>query len=374
MTSVLTPIACTQQSDILNNKPTTVVSWSQLFNSWFPITNEQSVLYSTLFDKFYYAVRLIDDVQDGTLNRKGEPTANVLLGVPLAINAGMLATVKLIDHVLQFKNDKATQVFLEEFKLMWEGQGEQLQWTKCPSLEEVVKMSEKKGVMVSLFGRILCALSGRDDTPYKNMFTKFNVLLQLENDISGTADLKDITEGQYNFLTAYAIEQEKILKSSNRLEQILLSKTTDAKLLHEARDILIETGTFEFSIEFKNRILSEIINETKSIGGNKFCEDVLNIYGTKPLEDWQNNSTVKLEDWEKSFNCKIRRLGKSFKSKIRRLGKSSKGKIRRLGKSFKGKITRLAKSFNRQTKKYTINNPFIVTTLIKNKIYIYIYI
>jgi len=140
--------------------------------------------------------------------------------------------------------------------------------------------------MVTLFGRILCALSGRDDSPYKKMFTKFNVLLQIENDITGTSDLKDITEGQYNFLTSYAIEQERILKSSNRLEQILLSKTTDAKLLNEARDILIETGAFEFSNEYKNKILSEIINETKSIGGNKFCEDVLNIYGTKQLQEW----------------------------------------------------------------------------------------
>jgi geranylgeranyl pyrophosphate synthase len=288
MTSILIPIVYTQQNTPLTTESS--VSYAQLFKSWFPISNEQVELCSTLYDKFYCAVRLIDDVQDETrVNKNGKPTANSVFGVPLAINAGMLATVQLMNHILEFKNDKVTQVFLDEFKIMWEGQGEQLQWTKdakCPSKDEVVKMSQKKGVLATLFGRILCALSGRDDSVYRNLFSKFNVLLQIENDMEGTASLKDITEGQYNFLTSYAVERESLLKASNRLEQILLSKTTDEKLLNEARIILIETGAFEFSNEYKNKILSEIINETKAIGGNQFCEDVLNIYGTKKLKSW----------------------------------------------------------------------------------------
>jgi geranylgeranyl pyrophosphate synthase len=284
MTSILIPIVSTLQ--YIESS----VSYAKLFKSWFPISNEQAELCSTLYEKFYCAVRLIDDVQDETLvNKNGKPTANTIFGVPLAINAGMLATVQLMNHILEFKNDKVTQVFLDEFKIMWEGQGEQLQWTKdakCPSKDEVVLMSQKKGVLVTLFGRILCALCSRDDSVYRNLFNKFNLLLQIENDLEGTASLKDITEGQYNFITAYAVEQERILKASNRLEQILLSKTTDEKLLNEARTILIETGAFEFTNEYKNKILYEIINETKVIGGNQFCEDVLKVYGTKKLKSW----------------------------------------------------------------------------------------
>jgi len=212
-----------------------------------------------------------------------------VFGVPLTINAGMLATTQLMERLLEFNNEKAMRVFLEEFKFMWEGQGEQLQWTEnktCPSLNEVIKMAEKKGIMVSLFGRFLCAIAGKDDAQFRELFKKFNLILQVENDISGTADLRDITEGQYNFVTAYAIQQEKKVNGTSRLEQILLSKTTDQNELNEARNILISTGAFEFSNDFRTSIMSDIITCTKAIGGNQFCEDTMTMYGTKKLSGW----------------------------------------------------------------------------------------
>jgi len=215
----------------------------------------------------------------------------LFFGVPLTINDGMLSTTQLMQHLLEFNDTQAMKIFLEEYKLMWEGQGEQLQWTqdkRCPSLDEVVKMSEKKGVMVSLFGRFLCALSKKDDSQFVELFKKFNILLQIENDIAGTATLRDITEGQYNFVIAYAIQEQKKVNNSStsRLEQILLTKTSDQKDLNEARDILVSTGAFEFSNNYKINLMREIIDSTKQIGGNKFCEELMTVYGTKKLIHW----------------------------------------------------------------------------------------
>jgi len=286
MATTLAPLVYTQQ--VATDKKASV-TYTNLFAPWFPISQEQAKLCNNLFNEFYFAVRLIDDVQDDTKTRNGKPTANVVFGVPLTINAGMLATTQLIERLLEFNNEKAMRVFLDEFKLMWEGQGEQLQWTQnklCPSLDEVIKMSEKKGIMVTLFGRFLCAIAGKDDTQFRELFKKFNVILQIENDISGTADLKDITEGQYNFVIAYAIQQEKKVNSTSRLEQILLSKTTDQNELNEARNILVSTGAFEFSNDFKTQIMSDIVTRTKAIGGNQFCEDIMTMYGTKKLAAW----------------------------------------------------------------------------------------
>jgi len=248
--------------------------------------NKKKNLANQFADEFYFAVRLIDDVQDNTLTRNGKPTANAVYGSPLAINAGMIATVQLMKRVNEFKNDKVTDLFIEEFNLMWEGQGQQLQWTSCPSLAEVIQMSEKKGVLASLFGRMLCALSGNNDAQYLNLFRNLNVLLQIENDIDGTSTLRDITEGQYNFVTTFAILKEKELHGTNRLEQILLSKTSDAAVLNEARNILVETQAFEYSITFKNKLITEIVNEVKLIGNNTFCEEILIRYGVKNLKAW----------------------------------------------------------------------------------------
>jgi len=287
MSATLTPLVYTQQ----NVPKTDGVTYTKLFASWFPITKDQASLCNELFEEFYLTVRLIDDVQDETRIRNGKPTANVIFGVPLTINDGMLSTTQLMQHLLEFNDTQAMKIFLEEYKLMWEGQGEQLQWTqdkRCPSLDEVVKMSEKKGVMVSLFGRFLCALSKKDDSQFVELFKKFNILLQIENDIAGTATLRDITEGQYNFVIAYAIQEQKKVNNSStsRLEQILLTKTSDQKDLNEARDILVSTGAFEFSNNYKINLMREIIDSTKQIGGNKFCEELMTVYGTKKLVHW----------------------------------------------------------------------------------------
>lgn len=286
MSATLNPLVYTQQ-----NIPTKTdeISYTQLFDSWFPITKEQASLCNKLFKEFYLTVRLIDDVQDETTIRNGKPTANVIFGVPLTINAGMLSTTQLMQDLLEFNDAQAMKIFLEEYKLMWEGQGEQLQWTqdkRCPSLDEVIKMSEKKGVMVSLFGRFLCALSKKNDSSFIELFKKFNTLLQIENDIAGTANLRDITEGQYNFVIAYAIQQQKESHGTSSLEQILLAKTSEKKELNEARDILVSTGAYEFSINYIKKLMREIIDSTKQIGGNKFCEDLMTAYGTKKLVHW----------------------------------------------------------------------------------------
>jgi len=282
-TDILAPLQYTKQEHSYN---ITTITYTELFNAWFPITSEQKTLANLFADEFYFAVRLIDDVQDNTLKRNGKATANAIYGNPLTINAGMIATVQLLKRVNEFKNAKVTEVFLEVFNLMWEGQGQQLLWTSCPSLAEVIQMSEKKGVLASLFGRMLCALSGKDDARYLSLFNNINVLIQIDNDIAGTTTLRDITEGQYNFVTAFAIQKEKELHGTNRLEQILLSKTSDATVLNEARNILIETQAFEYSNAFNKKLLTEIVNDVKLIGNNAFCEEILTRYEGKNILNW----------------------------------------------------------------------------------------
>jgi len=281
-TDILAPLLYTKQEHSPNQQST---SYTELFAAWFTLTSEQKNLANQFADEFYFAVRIIDDVQDNTLKRNGKPTANAIYGNPLTINAGMIATVQLMKRLTEFKNEKVTEVFIEEFNRMWEGQGQQLQWTTCPSLAEVIQMSEKKGVLASIFGRMLCALSGNNDAQYISLLRKLNVLLQIENDIDGTSALRDITEGQYNFVTTYAILKEKELHGTNRLEQILLLKTSDTVVLNEARNVLIETQAFEYSIAFKNNLITEIVNEVKGIGNNTFCEVILTRYGAKNFQN-----------------------------------------------------------------------------------------
>jgi len=107
MSATLSPLVYTQQ----NVPKTDGITYTKLFASWFPISQEQARLCNVLFEKFYLTVRLIDDVQDETRIRNGKPTANVIFGVPLTINDGMLSTTELMQHLLEFNDTQAVKIF-----------------------------------------------------------------------------------------------------------------------------------------------------------------------------------------------------------------------------------------------------------------------
>jgi geranylgeranyl diphosphate synthase type 3 len=276
-------------ADVWNSKPQPAdgVPVYELLYSWFPISNENREKFESIFLRSLHFGSLLDNIQDSTPARNGKPTAHMVYGVPLTLNSGVIGLADILMDIASFNNQRLTQVFLEEFKDIYVGQGLQLQWNcdkKCPKMEEVIDVCSKKGACISLGGRILAALSGvQDDSKFFPILKKLNTVMQVCNDIDGCVDLRDIKEGQYNFVTVYTIQQEKLANGISRLEEIMFTPEKDDKMLNEARDIMTQYGAFEFSNKFVDQLTLDIIQSIREVGGNVKAEEVLSIKGIRKV-------------------------------------------------------------------------------------------
>jgi len=281
-------------SNLFESFQSNKLSAKDLFEQWFNLNKEIVEKLYHIYLKFIHVTLLIDDIQDGTLARSGRPTANAIYGVPLAVNAGVLVFSELMEEVASLRDDKVLNVFLEEWKNVYKGQGIQLQWNKdktCPTMNDAIEMCTLKGCMYTLWGRLACASMKYDENKYLNVFKMMNLAMQIDNDISGCADLRDIKEGQYNFVTIFSILREKQIKNnSSRLQDILNSTEKTNEMLNEARDIMCQTNAFEYAYFFLNNLCSEIKKEVNAIGGNSKFESFIEKFSIDTLRGWPSGS------------------------------------------------------------------------------------
>jgi len=268
-------------------KPKDGISIYELLYSWFPVRQEDRAKFESILLRSIHFGSLLDNIQDNTPSRNGKPTAHTVYGIPLTLGSGVVGLADILLDVASFNNSRLTQVFLEEFKDIYVGQGLQLQWNndkKCPTMQEVKDVCAQKGAIISLGGRILAALAGvQDDSQYLPILKQINTVMQVCNDIDGCADLRDIIEGQYNFVTVYTIQQEKLAKGVSRLEEIMSSQEKSDKMLNEARDIMTQYDAFTFANKFVDDSTLNIIQYIKNIGGNVKAEELLALKGIRKI-------------------------------------------------------------------------------------------
>jgi len=268
-------------------KPKDGISIYELLFSWFPVSNEDRVKFESILLRSLHFGSLLDNIQDNTPSRNGKPTAHTVYGIPLTLGSGVVGLADILLDVASFNNPRLTQVFLEEFKDIYVGQGLQLQWNndkKCPTMQEVIDVCSQKGAIISLGGRLLAALAGvQNDSQYLPILKQINTVMQVLNDIDGCVDLRDIVEGQYNFVTVYTIQQEKFAKGVSRLEEIMFAKEKDDKMLNEARDLMTQYDAFTFANKFVDDSTLNIIQSIKNIGGNIQAEELLSLKGIKKI-------------------------------------------------------------------------------------------
>lgn len=109
------------------------------------------------------AVR-IDDIQDGSKLRRGEPAAHCLFGVALTINSANYAYFQAQQELNQLKDSsQAIRIFNEELLNLHQGQGIEIHWResfKVPTEEEYLMMVAKKtGGLFKLAVRLMQLVS-----------------------------------------------------------------------------------------------------------------------------------------------------------------------------------------------------------------------
>lgn len=218
---------------------------------------------------------LIDDIEDNSALRRGQPSAHVVFGVPRTINAANLMYFQALKLTQTLPSRKSSSVFMEELLHLHYGQGMDLYWRElalCPTESQYMDMvANKTGGLFRLAVKLMLAESNNHpDLPgIISLVDTIGVAFQVRDDYlnlsSGAyADQKgaweDITEGKLSFPVIHCIRNEL---SNGLLLDILKQRTTDMFLKQKAVEHMISTG----SLEYTKAMIKALVEHAKKLVG-----------------------------------------------------------------------------------------------------------
>lgn len=280
------------------------------FNDWLRVPEDllQVVLQSV--EMLHTASLLIDDVEDNSDLRRGRPAAHLVFGPASTINAANYVYFSAMALIRSTGDPKVIQIFEEEILNLHRGQGLELFWRDhgtqqrqrfCPSEQDYIDMvNDKTGGLLRMAVRLLQRLvlvPRKNDAPsrcteplqshahpdYVPLANMIGVLFQIRDDYMNLASTRysqekgfceDLTEGKFSFPVIHGITSSE---RSDRLLEILLMKTAEAPVKIEACEILIRSGSLQYTIDAVADLDDICRKEIKGLGGNPALTKILDM-------------------------------------------------------------------------------------------------
>eukprot|EP00756_Hemistasia_phaeocysticola_P006297 Hpha_TRINITY_DN13764_c0_g1::TRINITY_DN13764_c0_g1_i1::g.142737::m.142737/K00804/GGPS1; geranylgeranyl diphosphate synthase, type III len=260
------------------------------FNVWMKCPPHIVKGVTQVVQKLHNASLLVDDIEDGSLQRRGLPAAHTIYGVALTINASGYVMVASIEEAAKLTSDSATQrdimaIITEELRLLHRGQGQELFYRETgqvPSLPQFVELAQNKtGGLFRLSVRLLQALAA-PDAPLKRhnfipLLNKMGLYFQVLDDYLNLKSTEyydsktfceDISEGKWSFPILHSVRSCKE-KGESKLKTIVRQRTTDIALKKYCLTLMEETDSFAYTRNYLAELFTEIVREVKALpGGN----------------------------------------------------------------------------------------------------------
>jgi geranylgeranyl pyrophosphate synthase len=237
---------------------------------------------SVLCEIVHNGTLMTDDVEDDSKLRRGKECIHLLYGVDIAVNAGnamyFFPLAVFRDYHAKGQVSDATliqcyELYGQELLNVHLGQGLDIHWhqgKKNPNVQDYLQMcAYKTGVLARLSARLGALLSGanKDFIHHIGVFAEsIGVAFQIQDDLlnltgeefASKIDMlgEDIHEGKRSLMVIHSMNTGPKEKTE-RLNDILNSRTSDRKVIQEAIDILKSTGSMEYSLGVARDIISK---------------------------------------------------------------------------------------------------------------------
>ncbi|KAM7195431.1 geranylgeranyl pyrophosphate synthase [Naviculisporaceae sp. PSN 640] len=250
------------------------------FNAWLEVPAESLEVITKVVGMLHTASLLVDDVEDSSVLRRGLPVAHSIYGIPQTINSSNYIYFCALQELQKLKNPKAASIFTEELINLHRGQGMDLFWRDtltCPTEDEYLEMvSNKTGGLFRLGIKLMQAESRSliDCVPLVNIM---GMIFQIADDYQNlrsreyTANkgmCEDLTEGKFSFPVIHSIRSDP---NNLQLLNILRQKTTDEEVKRYAVTIMEKTGSFQYTRDVLNVLISRARKLTDEIDENRGC-------------------------------------------------------------------------------------------------------
>ena len=129
------------------------------FNLWLNVPQEKIRNIEEIIQMLHNASLLIDDIEDSSILRRGQPCAHLIYGQASTINCSSYVMFIGLEKVLQLGHQEAVRVFSQQMLELHRGQGMEIYWRdnfSCPTEEEYKEMINRKtGGLFNLAVRLM---------------------------------------------------------------------------------------------------------------------------------------------------------------------------------------------------------------------------
>jgi len=222
---------------------------------------------------------MVDDIEDNSKLRRGIPVAHSIFGVATTINTANYAYFLSLEKCHALQNPQAMTIFVGELLNLHRGQGHDILWRedgRCPTEEEYLKMVQDKtgGLFRLAVGLMQAFATTNVTTDFTALVNNLAVYFQIRDDFINLVDeeymksksfCEDLTEGKFSFPVIHCIRNSP---GDHRLSSILKQRTDDTDVKLYAQQIMVESGSLEYTKEKCAILKRGIMAEIEKLGGN----------------------------------------------------------------------------------------------------------
>jgi len=251
------------------------------FQLWFKVERTDALAaIKEIVGDLHNASLLIDDIEDNSKLRRGQPVAHSIFGIPSVINCANYVYFLALSKCQALDNAEAMKIFVSEMLNLHRGQGYDISWrdqTKCPTEEQYCKMvMDKTGGLFRLtVGLMQAFATSAKDQDFTPLLNSMGLYFQIRDDLINLADedyfksksfCEDLTEGKFSYPIIHCISQNGVL--DNRLLSILKQRTEDNDVKIYAQDLMKKSGSLKYTRDKCITLKKKIVAQIEELGGN----------------------------------------------------------------------------------------------------------
>ena len=270
------------------------------FNVWLHVPEEKVKQIGEIIQMLHNSSLLIDDIQDNSVLRRGNPVSHKIYGIASTINSANYVYFIGLEKVLALNNPEAVNIFKDSMLELHRGQGMEIYWRDtfmCPTEEEYREMTVRKtGGLFNLAIKLMQLFSDDKECPkydYVELTSLLGLYFQIRDDyanlcleeyFTNKSFGEDLTEGKFNFPIVHAIQK---YPRDNRLMNILRQRTQDIEVKKYAIKLLEDAGSFEYTRAQMKLLDNKIGKEIEKLNGNDLLKRVMD-----ELRNWETNGST----------------------------------------------------------------------------------
>jgi ophiobolin F synthase len=253
-------------------------------NIWLDVPESIASRIKSIGNRLHAASLMLDDIEDGSSLRRGQPATHTIFGTAQTINSGCYEILQAV-HEAQHLGAAAVKIVLEELAELHIGQSYDLFWTHhshCPTEDEYLQMVKKKtGGLFRLLARLLLASSDfkppntMSDTDIEDLVSLIGVQYQIRDDYQNLQSpeysaqkgfCEDLDEGKMSFPLVHALNS---CEDDVALRELLQQRHDVGCLTDEQKRLVLEqldrAGSMVYTRQKLKHLQTQIYDDLKGI-------------------------------------------------------------------------------------------------------------